>query len=234
MYRNPFRLTLCKVTTTIQSISTAAQPKEGWTMRPLSITRRFWQATDQRCKREGRDPETSRPLPLKMKSHSVQTGSIRIWIQPVKRWWMPGRLFLSQVSDLCLFLPPPLFYGISIVLPTTDRKVCSARFSFKQSHPKESSFAHLVTSCHSQPDLLPGGSVSHIWGENHAGQMKNRAGSAMECGVRGSWSRWCPLFPQSHAVPPHTHNSTEDFLYRDGQFWGETEEVRMYCLREEF
>lgn len=92
-----------------------------------------------------------------------------------------------------MFLPPPLFYGISIVLPTTDRKVCSARFSFKQSHPKESSFACLVTSCHSQPDLLSGGSVSHIWEENHTRKMKNRACSAMECGAQGAEADDAPL-----------------------------------------
>lgn len=81
VHRNLFMLTVCKFNvfknTTIQSTSTAAQPKEEWTMRP-------WQATAQRCKREGRGPEISRPLPLKMKSHSVQTGSTRTWIQPVE------------------------------------------------------------------------------------------------------------------------------------------------------
>lgn len=96
-------------------------------------------------------------------------------------------------------------------------------FSLKQSHPKESSFACLVTSCHSkhcntvQPDLLPGGAVSRIWEENHTGEMKNRAGSAMECGVWGAEADGAP-FSLKVMQSLHAPTIAEDFLYRDGQF----------------
>lgn len=81
VHRNPFKFTCCefnflKNIMTIQSTSIGAQPEEGRTMRPFSITRRLWQSTVQRCKREGCGTESSRPLLLRMKSHFVWNGSI--------------------------------------------------------------------------------------------------------------------------------------------------------------